>query len=129
MTETRGDTMTEAGTLLDIARIDSLVDEIGDRVLVREALQTFVDEVPGRIAAIREALAGGDDPEIKSAAHALGSPAAMLGAIAVRTSTRAMQDAATAGRSADYPALFADIDEVTAQTVQALRAYLASDPA
>jgi HPt (histidine-containing phosphotransfer) domain-containing protein len=118
--------MTDASAVLDTERIEALVDEIGDRVLVREALQTFIDEVPGRLAAISDALAGGDDPEIKSAAHALGSPAAMLGAVGVRTATRAMQEAATEGRTEHYAALHADIEQVTAQTVTALRAYLAS---
>jgi HPt (histidine-containing phosphotransfer) domain-containing protein len=118
--------MTDSSTLLDTARIEALVDEIGDRVLVCEALQTFVDEVPGRLTAITAALASGDDPEIKSAAHALGSPAAMLGAVGVRTATRAMQEAATEGRTEHYAALHADIEQITAETVTALRAYLAT---
>lgn len=121
--------MADSSTLLDTQRIDALVDEIGDPVLVREALQTFIDEVPGRLGAITEALAVGDDPEIKSAAHALGSPAAMLGAVGVRAATRAMQEAATEGRSASYPQLHAEIEDVTAQTVAALRTYLAASTA
>ncbi len=118
--------MTGSNAVLDIERIEALVEEIGDRVLVREALQTFVHEVPGRLAAIREALTGGDDPEIKSAAHALGSPAAMLGAVGVRGATRAMQEAATEGRTEHYAALQVAIETVTAQTVVEVRAYLAA---
>jgi HPt (histidine-containing phosphotransfer) domain-containing protein len=126
MTAARGITMTDSSEVLDIERIEALVDEIGDRVLVREALQTFVDEVPGRLDAIGEAVGGGDGPVIKAATHALGSPAAMLGAVGVRGATRAMNEAATEGRTEHYPALQAEIETVTAQTVVEIRAYLAA---
>ena len=111
--------------VLDTQRLESLVEEIGDRDLVRQAVQAFLDEVPDRLANIRVAISGREADEVRSAAHALGSPAAMLGAVGVRTATRAMQEAATEGRTEHYPALHADIEQVTAQTVTALRAYLA----
>ncbi len=129
MTATRGTTTAGSSAVLDIERVEALVDEIGDRVLVREALRTFVGQAPGRLEAIREALAGGDDLEIRSAAHALGSPAAMLGAVGVRGATRAMQEAATEGRTEHYATLHAEIETVTAQTVVEVRAYLAAGTA
>ena len=118
--------MTDSSAVLDTERIEALVDEIGDRVLVREALQTFIDEVPGRLAAISDALAGGDDPEIKSAAHALGSPAAMLGAVAVRSETRRLQAAAGEEATEEYPGLVDAVESATARTEQAMRDYLGS---
>jgi two-component system, sensor histidine kinase len=119
--------MTDASTVLDTDRLESLVEEIGDRGLVRQAIATFIGEVPTRLEAIREALSVGDDPEIKATAHALGSPAAMLGAVGVRASSRALQDAATEGRSDLYADLHAELESVTAVTVSAMTDYLASD--
>jgi len=112
--------------VLDIQRLESLVDEIGDRDLVRQAVQAFIAEVPDRLAGIRIALAGGEADEVRSAAHALGSPAAMLGAVAVRSTTRAMQDAATEGRLGDASALYEAVVSATAQTEAAMHAYLDS---
>jgi HPt (histidine-containing phosphotransfer) domain-containing protein len=112
--------------VLDTQRLESLVEEIGDRDLVRQAVQAFLDEVPDRLANIRVALVGGETDEVRSAAHALGSPAAMLGAVAVRTTTRALQDCATEDRLEDAPALYDAVAEATAQTETAMRSYLAS---
>jgi two-component system, sensor histidine kinase and response regulator len=119
--------VTENGVeVLDLARLDSLVEEIGDRELVQQAVQAFLDEVPDRLAAIRVALAGTDPEELRSAAHALGSPASMLGATAVATRARALQNAATEGRDADARALADEVAQATAETERAMRAYLAT---
>jgi len=116
----------ELGTVLDTDRLAVLADEIGDVGLVRQAVQTFVDEVPQRLADIRVALAGKDDAEIRSTAHALGSPAAMLGAVAVSASSKVLQAAALEGRTEEYAAMAADLEATTHRTVDAIRDYLAS---
>lgn len=118
--------MNDVASVLDIQRLESLVEEIGDRDLVRQAVQAFLDEVPDRLANIRVALAGGEPDELRSAAHALGSPAAMLGATAVRSTTRALQDCATEGRLEDAPGLYDAVVSATAQTESAMRSYLDS---
>jgi HPt (histidine-containing phosphotransfer) domain-containing protein len=112
--------------VLDTQRLESLVEEIGDRDLVHQAVQAFLDEVPERLANIRVAVAGGEPDEVRNAAHALGSPAAMLGAVAVRSATRALQDCATEGRLEVAPALYDAVVTATAQTESAMRAYLDS---
>ena len=112
--------------VLDTRRLESLVDEIGDRDLVRQAVQAFLDEVPERLANIRIALAEGEPDTIRSAAHALGSPAAMLGATAVSTSSRALQAAASEGRLDDAPALTDALIAATGRTERAMRDYLAA---
>ena len=112
--------------VLDTQRLESLVDEIGDRDLVRQAVQAFLDEVPDRLANIRVAIAGGEPDEVRNAAHALGSPAAMLGAVAVRSTTRALQDCATEGRLGEASALYGAVATATAQTESAMLAYLDS---
>ncbi|MGE0817779.1 MAG: Hpt domain-containing protein [Candidatus Nanopelagicales bacterium] len=105
------------------ARLDSLVDEIGDHDIVRQAVQSFLDELVERLQAIRTTIAGGDAAEIKKAAHALGSPAAMLGAIEVNRICRAMQDQCDAG-SGVLGAMMTELDATSARTVAALRGYL-----
>ncbi|MFC6236266.1 Hpt domain-containing protein [Longivirga aurantiaca] len=110
------------------ARLDSLVDEIGDQDIVRQAVQSFLDELVERLQAIRTTISGGDAAEIKKAAHALGSPAAMLGAIEVNRICRAMQDQCDAGGDVLAPVM-ADLDASSARTVSGLRAYLAESAA
>ena len=112
--------------VLDTQRLESLVDEIGDRDLVRQAVQAFLDEVPDRLTNIRVAIAGGEPDEVRNAAHALGSPAAMRGAVAVRSTTRALQDCATEGRLGEASALYDAVATATAQTESAMLAYLDS---
>ncbi|HET7902895.1 MAG TPA: Hpt domain-containing protein [Candidatus Nanopelagicales bacterium] len=114
-----------AAELLDLQRLATLVDEIGDLALVREAVQTFLDESPDRLAAIRVALAGGDGQEIRSAAHALGSPAAMLGAAEVSRVSKLLQAAALEGRIDDCRPLVEQITDVARRTDTAMRDYLA----
>ncbi len=111
--------------LLDHQRLASLVEEIGDADLVRQAVQAFLDEVPDRLAAIRVALAGGDPQELRAAAHALGSPAAMLGAVAVSRVSKALQAAALEESTEECRTLVDDIVEVTHRTEVEMRAYVA----
>jgi HPt (histidine-containing phosphotransfer) domain-containing protein len=119
--------MTEDLTdVLDTSRLETLVDEIGDRDLVGQAVQAFLDEVPMRLHAIRAAVVAADHDEVNSSAHALGSPAAMLGAVAVRSETRRLQAAAGEKATEDYPGLVDAVESATARTEQAMRDYLGS---
>ncbi len=105
------------------ARLDSLVDEIGDQDIVAQAVQSFLDELVERLQAIRTTITASDAAEIKKAAHALGSPAAMLGAIEVNRICRTMQDQCDAGGEVLAP-LMTDLDASSARTVSELRTYL-----
>jgi HPt (histidine-containing phosphotransfer) domain-containing protein len=108
------------------ARLDSLVDEIGDRDIVRQAVQSFLDELVERLQAIRTAISGGDPAVIRTAAHALGSPAAMLGAVEVTRGCRTMEAQNADGDAVLVP-LMTELDSIAARTVAELRAYLESD--
>lgn len=112
--------------VLDDARLDALVDELGDPYVVREAVQAFLDELPARLVAIREALEAGDLERSRERAHALGSPAAMLGATSVRYATKEFEKAVKSASDADFDELYGDIEAVAALTAEALRDYLAS---
>jgi HPt (histidine-containing phosphotransfer) domain-containing protein len=110
-------------TAVNTARLDSLVEEIGDLGIVRQAVQSFLDELVERLQAIRTAVSGGDPAQIKSSAHALGSPASMLGAVEVQRVCRAMQDLCTTGTEALTP-FMKELDAVAARTVSELRSFL-----
>lgn len=108
------------------ARLDSLVDEIGDRDIVRQAVQSFLDELVERLQSIRTAISGGDPAVIRTAAHALGSPAAMLGAVEVTRVCRTMEANNGEGDAVLVP-LMSELDSVAARTVAELRGYLETD--
>ena len=118
--------MSDTQELLDRQRLESLVDEIGDRGLVRQAVQAFLDEVPDRLATIRVALVGGEPDELRSAAHALGSPASMLGAVEVTRLARSLQGAALEDDPARCREVAAELEAATHGTAAAMRAYLAA---
>jgi HPt (histidine-containing phosphotransfer) domain-containing protein len=112
--------------VLDDARLDALVDELGDPDVVREAVQTFLDELPARLDAIRTALEADELDLARERAHALGSPAAMLGATSVRFATKELEHAVKSGSDADVDELYGNIEASAALTADALRDYLAS---
>jgi HPt (histidine-containing phosphotransfer) domain-containing protein len=120
-------TMTQHLPLvLDDARLDALVDELGDAEVVREAVQTFLDELPSRLDAIRTALDADELDLARERAHALGSPAAMLGATSVRYATKELEHAVKTGSDVDVDELYGNIEASAALTADALRDYLAS---
>jgi HPt (histidine-containing phosphotransfer) domain-containing protein len=114
----------DTALVLDTARLAALTDEIGDEALVRQAVAAFLEEAPDRLATIRIAAVGDDTDDLRSAAHALGSPAAMLGAVGVSTTARAIQTACTEGRDTDARAMVDELVDVTGRTGRAMRAYL-----
>ena len=117
--------MPPAHDVLDLVRLESLVQEIGDADLVRQAVRAFLDELPDRLAGIRAALASGEPGLLGAAAHALGSPAAMLGAVDVAASARALQDAAPVASADQTQALAAEVEAAARRTTEAMLAYLA----
>ncbi|MFN8168575.1 MAG: Hpt domain-containing protein [Candidatus Nanopelagicales bacterium] len=112
--------------VLDDERLAALVDELGDAGIVREAVATFLDELPGRLVALREALDSGDREAARSSAHALGSPAAMLGATSVRYATKELEAALRSDDPIDLDELYGDVVAVSGLTEAALRDYLAA---
>lgn len=117
--------MSDSSTTATVnrARLESLVDEIGDRDIVRQAVQSFLDELVERLQAIRTAISAGDPAVIRTAAHALGSPAAMLGATEVTRVCRTMESQNAEGDAVLVP-LMTELDSIAARTVAELRGYL-----
>jgi CheY-like chemotaxis protein len=65
--------------LLDRALLGGLADDLGDAGIVAEMLGMFLGELPARLRAIEEALAGREPEAVRRAAHGLASPSATLG--------------------------------------------------
>jgi HPt (histidine-containing phosphotransfer) domain-containing protein len=68
--------------VLDLTAIEALrgLDE-GDEDLLGELIDLFMDEAPGRIAGMRDAIAREDWPALSSWAHSLKGSCGSLGAL------------------------------------------------
>ena len=65
--------------LLDHAALEALLDTT-DREFVGELIDAYLEDSPGLIAGMKEALASGNATEFTRAAHSLKSSSASLGA-------------------------------------------------
>jgi HPt (histidine-containing phosphotransfer) domain-containing protein len=112
---------------VDDRRLATLEDELGDPIVVREAVRSFLAELPARLGAIRAAIEAGDPDATRDRAHALGSPAAMLGATSVRVVTKQLEAAVRpSAPEADLDELIRTLDAVCRSTADELRHYLAT---
>ena len=84
-----------------LARLD------GDAALGREILAVFLQDTPGRLAALEEAVDRGRPDEVRVLAHALKGAAANVGALAFSRAAQDVEKAARAGRTSDLPGLAA----------------------
>ena len=66
---------------IDTATLDRLADELGGRDVVQMLAATYLDELPGRTAALTEAAELGDLGGISRAAHTLKSSSRLLGGL------------------------------------------------
>jgi HPt (histidine-containing phosphotransfer) domain-containing protein len=110
--------------VLDAARLATLEEDIGDADLVRETVRMFLDELPERLATLRAAVAGGDADLMRGAAHALGSPAAMLGATGIASATRTIERSATSTDAVDHDELLGVVEREAIDAEAAMLDYL-----
>ena len=68
--------------LLDQAALDSLLATT-DREFVGELIDAYLEDSPGLVAGMKEALATGNATEFTRAAHSLKSSSASLGALSL----------------------------------------------
>jgi histidine phosphotransfer protein HptB len=101
--------------LIDRSVFDELKDTAGAEFVV-ELVDTFFEEAPGLLDDMRRALAAGDLPALKRAAHSLKSNASTFGALPLAALARAVE----MGERPDAAALRA-IEEAYAQAAAALR--------
>jgi HPt (histidine-containing phosphotransfer) domain-containing protein len=79
------------------ARLAMLRRVGGDR-LIRELIDLFCQTVPGKLAAARAALAGGNAHGVGRVAHALASSAGNLGAVDMQEAAYALERDAAGGK-------------------------------
>lgn len=114
-------------TPLQTSVLATLESDIGDREFVVDTIEVYLGELPGRVAAIAQALLEGDARGVKAVAHSLKSSSAMLGAIPLSEMCAQLEATAAAGGPfvdpADQAALLTEHANAAAD---ALRGYAAS---
>ena len=97
---------------------EALLNRVGgDEELLSEIVQLFLADCPLRIAAIKEAVAGGDPDEIRLAAHALKGAASNMSATALTAAARTLERLGTERRVEAAPAA---LRELASQAILAL---------
>ena len=111
-TEPLGDAIIDRAALLD--RFE------GDLTLVGEVAGLFLEDCPGRLDAVREALAAGDAEALESAAHSLkGSVSNFAGSAAVEAALR-LETMGRDGDLTDAPAACAALEREIARLLPEL---------
>lgn len=82
----------------------------GDRALLRELVDIFLEDLPGRQAELREALGAGDAARVERAAHGLGGSLAVLDARPAGRLAAELTALARGGRLAAAPAVLACLE-------------------
>lgn len=84
--------------VLDEGALRRLTDDLGDAQIVLDTVALYLDELPGRLTALRDSLAAGNARALRQTAHSLKSASAMLGAAALAGRCLALEREAAAGR-------------------------------
>ncbi|MGE0552849.1 MAG: Hpt domain-containing protein [Gemmatimonadales bacterium] len=103
--------------LLESYRV--LQDE-GQPDLVTELIDVFLEDLPGRLAAVQAAVDLGDPQAIRSAAHALKGSAASIGAARLAGACATLEALGRAGEVEGAPALVAPIERAAAEVAPLL---------
>lgn len=115
------ESQSPAQAAVEVERLQQLEDEMGEEDIVREVVGVFLDELDDRLSAIAGTAAGDDLDAAHTSAHALGSPALMLGA--VRLGRRCRQLEATSDMD-QFLAIASLLAADAAVTRAELRSYL-----
>jgi two-component system sensor histidine kinase/response regulator len=93
----------------------------GDEALGREIVQVFLDYSPGRMLAIKTAIAQGDARALESATHALRSGVISLAADRAADAVSELERIARDGAMADAPAAWRRVEGELSKLIGALR--------
>jgi HPt (histidine-containing phosphotransfer) domain-containing protein len=112
---------------LDQAALDNLLESVGgDREFLGELIDTFFEDTPGQLAAIRQALGAGDAEALRRAAHSLKSNSANFGAAALAELCQALEELGKAGSFVGAAGLAAQIEAGYEEARRALEAVRAA---
>jgi signal transduction histidine kinase/CheY-like chemotaxis protein/HPt (histidine-containing phosphotransfer) domain-containing protein len=109
---------SEEPPALDPVYLDRLrqLQEVTGRAVVGEIVDSFLGEMPRRLARLREALAAGDGEALAFAAHSLKGSSAQLGALRLASLSHALElqghSGALQGAAALIEAIAGELDRV-----------------
>jgi HPt (histidine-containing phosphotransfer) domain-containing protein len=100
--------------------LDDLEHSIGDdRAFLRELVETYLDDSPRQIAALRAGIVAGDVASTNRAAHTLKSTSASLGALGLSAMARELETltsvATTEAEDLGAPEIGALVDVIAAE--------------
>ena len=99
--------------VLDPAVIESLrqLTPPGEPDVLKEVLQLFLEDVPGRIERLRTAWQAGNAVEVQRCAHSLKGSAGNIGASHLLAVCRLLDDHGKSGDLSNLPGLVASLDD------------------
>lgn len=113
--------------MIDVTRLDQLLTELDDdHELIAMVIDTYVDQLDPRVAAIRTALATGDPKQVSETAHALKSSSITLGVSGVASPAAQLETEARSGSLENAETLFKQITEAAPTAREALLEYAAA---
>lgn len=104
--------------LLDLAFLAQLGTDLGDAEFIAELLELFCSELPARLGAITDAP---DVSALREVVHALGSPAASLGAVDLAAACRSIEAEIAGGAAVSASEATARIVPTAQATATAMR--------
>ncbi|NQT70296.1 MAG: response regulator, partial [Desulfobacteraceae bacterium] len=114
----QGSSQQEETTVRDIASEKDVFDRaglldrlMGDEKLANEILGAFMEDVPRKLTALKEALDKSDAPSVQREAHTLKGTAANVGALALQEVANQIEVACEAGGLAKASSLAAQLDK------------------
>ena len=99
----------------------------GEPDVLKEVLQLFLDDVPGRIGRLRAACQAGDAAEVHRAAHSLKGSSGNIGAIQLLEVCRQLDNQGRAGDLSETPALVASLEIEYARVAAEIRELIKQD--
>jgi len=110
--------------VLDPATLDRLVSETGGADVGRQIVGLYLDEMPGRLAALAHGVDGGRE-NLHRVAHSLRSSSALLGVRALEGLCGGLESEAKDASSNDVDEMVAGVHACAAVSTLALREWLA----
>jgi HPt (histidine-containing phosphotransfer) domain-containing protein len=112
-----------------VADLRRAQDAFGNPAFIRQLVDLFLSNTPGKMARIRQALAAGDSEGVGQAAHALRSSCGMLGAAQLAGAFVRMEEAAARGDLAAAASAFETAEEQLPGVLEALAKLTDQPPA
>ena len=105
-------TLADDPSTLDPARLDSLrrLGEMAGKPLLREIVDSFLTEMPRRVARMREALGRTDAADLAFVAHSLKGSSGQIGAMRVAALSFELEKQGKSADLAAAPALLAELE-------------------